>query len=106
MELGPQCGPAGEGADRVYAVDVPPGKELYVSVYIQYYPTISLHLVKGTASSCDVEPLSCLDGAVVYHHNSVTWLNSSASSERVFIVVVSHYVSSYGCSMLVRFDDP
>ncbi len=80
-----------DGLDIVYAIDVPAGQTVTVTVASgdgTFDP--SINLVAGPAASCGGSPRACLDGddsGSASTTNAATWTNTTAASVRVFAVV-------------------
>ncbi|MCC6999004.1 MAG: hypothetical protein IT370_30605 [Deltaproteobacteria bacterium] len=99
-------GSGGQGADRVYAVAVAPGKRLRATVQPTGFDT-SLQLVRGGPAACELTALTCT-AAVDANFSTggpetITWANATATSETLYLVVDSRSgTGSYDLTLTVE----
>ena len=78
------------GADRIYAVDVPAGERLVVSITPDDDANLSAQLLLGDDPAvCAAASWTCLGTSDHYgsEAESLSWLNGGETSQRVFVVV-------------------
>ena len=90
------------GPDRVYAVTVPGGERLSVTMTPTGFDG-GLYLVAGPAAMCDASPIACLagtDAGLSGAAETVTYTNPGAGPLEVFIVVDSYSLTQSGAFTL------
>jgi hypothetical protein len=105
-ELARGCGYQA-GIDRVYTLDLPPGKILRATVTPDNNYDLGLTIVTGRVDNCNLNPRLCAtyaDDNSEGEADTVEYLNESNLPEPIFLMVDSYFPENYDGTYRLRVD--